>query len=298
MFNVFMEQKIVAACMFACLVLSIFLKIFLGTLYRRMIKETDNMAITNNKLLKQCKTKFLNCYELNNGIHNIPVFVDKFINRLSLGHLSFDLIYHLSGQMMLLSVVFAGIGVCQGIAAGHTLGEVLPFYIVSFLGLYLYFSVSTVVDIKGKRRMLKVNLVDYLENHLSSRMSLTRRDLEMLYGDAAGQEKQTEEGEDGERAKRKSRRKTVELMPMGGKTAGRRASGGTVRENVSYAAREAAEEMIQQALAAGTEETMQRVMQETSQPAMQASQPGVVPSGDAAVTEEELEMLLKEFLTG
>lgn len=315
MFSVFMEQRIVSACMFACLVLSIFLKIFLGTLYRHMIKETDNMAITNNKLLKQCKTKFLNCYELNNGIRNIPVFVDKFINRLSLGHLSFDLIYHLSGQLMLLSVVFAGIGACQGIAAGHTLGEVLPFYIVSILGLYLYFSVSTVVDIKGKRRMLKINLVDYLENHLSSRMSLTKRDLEMLYGDMEGQEKQAaEEGEDEERANRKSRRKTVELMPMGGKNTGRRASRGTVRETVSYAAQEAAEEMIQQAMAAGTEETRQRIMQgavpETAQRAMQEAAPetaqrtaqtaqaGPVSPGDAAVTEEELEMLLKEFLTG
>ncbi len=322
MFNVFMEQMIVTACMFSCLVLSIFLKIFLGTLYRHMIKETDNMAITNNKLLKQCKTKFLNCYELNNGIHNIPVFVDKFINRLSLGHLSFDLIYHLSGQLMLLTVVFAGIGVCQGIAAGHTLGEILPFYIVSFVGLYLYFSVSTVVDIKGKRRMLKVNLVDYLENHLSSRMNLTRRDLEMLYGDMAGQEMQAEEGEGAEKAIPRARRRTVELMPLGGKAAGRRTSRETAREAAQYTAQEAAEEMIQQAMAAGTEETAQRIMQglgaevsqrtaqeaqpeavqrtvpDTARRMAQPSQPGAASSGDAAVTEEELEMLLKEFLTG
>ena len=82
MIRVFEEQKVVTACMFTCLVLSIILKLSLGMFYRHMIKEADNMAITNNKLLKQCKMKFSNCFELNNGIHNIPVFVDKFIKFL------------------------------------------------------------------------------------------------------------------------------------------------------------------------------------------------------------------------
>ncbi|MCM1193659.1 MAG: hypothetical protein NC123_04300 [Butyrivibrio sp.] len=331
MIRIFAEQKVVSICMFACLVLSIFLKIFLGMLYRHMIKETDNMAITNNKLLKQCKTKFSNCYELNNGIRNIPVFVDKFINRLSLGHLSFDLIYHLSGQLMLLSVVFAGAGICRSIMAGRTVGAILPFYIVSFLGLYLYFSVSTVADIKGKRRVLKINLVDYLENHLSARMSVTRRDMEMLYGDAAFQEKPgAVEGPGADRRSRsKTGKKTVELMPMGGRLAQGRESRaiGAAAETSPYAARETFPEAYrggqggmtaeaspeahregQGGMAAeaspearhGEQEKAGREMaRETSGISAEGSQrtaAGLSP--DAAVTEEELEMLLKEFLTG
>ena len=135
--------------MIACLVMSLFFKVFLGMLYARMIKEADNMATTDNKLLKQCKIKFSNCYELNNGISNIPVFVDKFINRLSFGVLSFELMYHLSGQLMLLSVVFSGLGICKSIMEGRTLGAILPLYIFSLIGLYLVFSIATVVDIKN-----------------------------------------------------------------------------------------------------------------------------------------------------
>lgn len=284
MISVFREQRVVSICMFACLGLSIFLKIFLGALYRHMIKEADNMAITSNKLLKQCKIKFANCYELNNGIHNIPVFVDKFINRLSLGHFSFDLIYHLSGQLMLLSVVSAGVGICRSIMAGRTLGAVLPFYIVSFLGLYVYFSVSTVADIKGKRRVLKINLVDYLENHLSSRMSVTRRDMEMLYGDAAFQEKAA--GEEQGPGRGRTGKRTVELMPMGGRlTQGKesRTIGG-VSLNTAGAA-------VPEACRGEQEEQESGALPETLQQATGLS-------GDAAVTEEELEMLLKEFLTG
>lgn len=212
MLQVFQDEMMVTIFMLTFLVLSIFLRMLLGLLYQNMIKETDNMASTENKLLKQCKLKFANCYQLNNGVANIPVFVDKFLNRLALGPISFDTMYHLSGQTMLLSVVSAGVGICRSILNGKMLGEILPFYIVSFVGLYLYFSVSTVVDIKTKRRVLKINLVDYLENHLSARIDVTENDMEMLFG--AGR---TYGRERRQRLTSGAGRRTVELMPIGGR---------------------------------------------------------------------------------
>lgn len=247
MFRVFQEERIVTVCMLSFLGLSLFLRIFLGLLYQNMIKEADNMASTENRLLKQCKLKFANCYQLSNGVSNIPVFVDKFLNRMSLGPFTFETLYHLSGQIMLLSVVSAGVGIYRSIMAGRTLGDILPFYIVSFFGLYLYFSVSTMVDVKGKKRILKVNLVDYLENHLSPRIDVTRQDIEMLYGDG-GFEGRGAAGRLTAAGKNRGRqgRRTVELMPIATRP-----------------------------LAVGSDDT----------------------ANTAAVTEEELEELLKEFLT-
>lgn len=275
MFEIFMEEKIVTALIFFCMVLSIFLRVFLGMIYQNMIKEADNMAATNNKLLKQCKLKFANCYQLSNGVANIPIFVDKFINRLSLGHISFDLMYHLSGQAMLLSVVFSGVGICRCIMRGKTLGAILPFYIVSFLGLYLYLSVSTVVDVKGKRRKLKINLVDYLENHLSPRIDVTRQDIEMLYGEevfasAPGVTKRLKESES--RRLGKKNRKTVELMPISGKL--------TPEEKQELF--EVAERF------AGIKEETVR-----NRPVQGSLEDG---TSQPAVSEEELETLLREFL--
>ena len=153
MFTIFKEEKVITAGILVFLCLSVLVRLMLAWMYHTMIRETDNMATTGNRLLKQCKVKFANCYQLNGGVSNIPVFVDKFLNRLSFGHLSFDAWYHLSGQCMLFSVIFAGVGICKGILDGRMLGEILPFYIASFLGLYLYFSLSALVDIKGKRRV-------------------------------------------------------------------------------------------------------------------------------------------------
>lgn len=202
MFTIFKEEKVITAGILVFLCLSVLVRLMLAWMYHTMIRETDNMATTGNRLLKQCKVKFANCYQLNGGVSNIPVFVDKFLNRLSFGHLSFDAWYHLSGQCMLFSVIFAGVGICKGILDGRMLGEILPFYIASFLGLYLYFSLSALVDIKGKRRVLKTNLIDYLENHLSGRIPVTEQDYERLYG-----------------ASKLSGRRTVELMPIRGRAA-------------------------------------------------------------------------------
>ena len=202
MFTIFKEEKVITAGILVFLCLSVLVRLMLAWMYHTMIRETDNMATTGNRLLKQCKVKFANCYQLNGGVSNIPVFVDKFLNRLSFGHLSFDAWYHLSGQCMLFSVVFAGVGICKGILDGRMLGEILPFYIASFLGLYLYFSLSALVDIKGKQRVLKTNLIDYLENHLSGRIPVTEQDYERLYG-----------------ASKLPSRRTVELMPIRGRAA-------------------------------------------------------------------------------
>lgn len=301
MFRVFQEEKLITAGMFVCLGLSIVFRVLLGLLYRNMIKEADNMAATKNKLLKQCKTKFASCYQMSNGVANIPVFVDKFLNRMALGRLSFDTIYHLSGQLMLLSVVFAGIGICKCIMGGRTVGDILPFYIVSFFGLYAYFSISTVVDVRGKKRVLKVNLVDYLENHLSPRIEVTRQDIEMLYGESAFEEKKEPYGriQGGRSSRGRSRRsgrgiparpegkRTVELMPFGS----RLAAGGE----------EMAEEKTAEQSAFAVKETMQNRPPEQMTPPLSPLQPtagdSAQPDHSTEVTEEELEALLKEFLT-
>lgn len=290
MFDIFMEEKVITGLMLGCLVLSILFRVFLGLLYQNMIREADNMATTRNKMLKQCKLKFANCYQLSNGVANIPVFVDKFLNKLSFGHLSYNMMYHLSGQAMLLSVVFSGVGICKSIVDGRTLGDILPFYIVSFLGLYLYFSVSTVVDIRGRRRVLKVNLVDYLENHLSPRIDVTRQDIEMLYGEeifesVPGVTKRSVNT--GKSRNRKSNgkigvsnidvsnsakgKKTVELMPIGDRLTPEE------KRDLIAVAEEFAEDGEGNAHGRQTPEYME---EETGQ----------TPSG------EELESLLREFL--
>lgn len=156
--------------------LSVICQIVAGVLYQSMIQETDNMSATNNKLLKQCKLKFVNCFQLNSGVANVPIFVDKFMNRMKVGILTLPGLSNFAGQMILLSVLLCGIGLYRRIVDGRHMVELFPYYIVSFFGLYAYFSISSLVDIKGKREILKVNIIDYLENHMVNRLKVIPRE--------------------------------------------------------------------------------------------------------------------------
>lgn len=177
----FLENKELVAMTIILLLLSILCRFITGIFLNSLIREAENMSTTQNRLLKQCKVKFRNCYKLNDGVPNIPVFVDKFMGKIQIGRISVDGLAHLSGQLMLLAVLSAGLGACAAIIDGKTVGEILPFYLMSFLGLYLYFSISDLVDLEGKKELLKISLTDFLENHMAPRLAILEES-EMLAG--------------------------------------------------------------------------------------------------------------------
>lgn len=158
------------------MVLSILYQIMIGIMYQKMIQATDMMSGQENKLLKQCKERFITCYQMNNGVPNVSVFVDKYINRIRVMGMSTTMMKHISGQLMLAGVFVAGIGACKGIIDGVRFIRLVPFYIVSLFGIYTYLSVSSFVDMPGKRQTLKINLTDYLENHIARRIELGFQD--------------------------------------------------------------------------------------------------------------------------
>lgn len=170
--------------MIVLLLLSIFSHIMIGVLYQKMIKEAENMQLTEDYNLKTCMTKFSNFYRINAGITNIPVFVDQYLNHMRLGPIPMYLLNHIPGQFVLLTVFLGGLGACREIIEGATIGDLLPYYMISLLGLYVYFSVIAIVDIPNKMFLLKTNIVEYLENEMLSQLkkekeeSKTRRAME------------------------------------------------------------------------------------------------------------------------
>ena len=177
MIGMFLKHKYLAGAIIGLLSLSIICQIIMGVLFHIMIRESGNMPATKNKSLKKCKLKYINCYKLNGRMVNTSVFVDKFIQKITFLKMPLIRLSHISGQLMMLSVLVTGITICFTLAAGDTLFQIIPYYLSSILGLYLYFSISGLVDIQGKKKILKTNLVDYLENHLAPRLEVERENL-------------------------------------------------------------------------------------------------------------------------
>lgn len=164
------NQSLIMTISIVLMVIGVLYQVAIGIAYQKMIQATDTMLGTDNKLLKQCKERFIQCYKLNGGVSNIPIFVDKYINRIHFWGMSVNFIKHLSGQIMMAGVFVAGFGVCKGIIEGKRFVDLLPFYIVSLFGIYLFLSISSIVDMPGRRKILKTNLTDYLENHIAERL--------------------------------------------------------------------------------------------------------------------------------
>ena len=168
--TIILQHKIIMSIVLILFVLATMIQVVLSRYYTLLIVETENMSTTEVAILCQCKRKFTNSYRLHNGIMNVSVFVEKYINKIHMGKLKMTTWKHISGQLILLSVFTAGVGACHGIIQGSTLGEILPFYIVSMFGLYFYFAISGAVDVGEKREILKTNLLDYLENHMGNKL--------------------------------------------------------------------------------------------------------------------------------
>jgi hypothetical protein len=180
MFTLFLQHKNFMILILSLLSLSIICQIAIGVMYHRLIRETENMSATKNKALQQLKLKFSGRSQINEGVSNVSVFVDKFLNQLKIGALPLSFLKHVSGQLVMLAVLAAGIGTCLSIVGGGGFFDVAPFYAVSFLGLYCYFAISSLIDIPGKIKILRTNLIDYLENHLANRLEQTKLDIQLV----------------------------------------------------------------------------------------------------------------------
>lgn len=173
MFGIFERHPYLSIGIVAVIIISIILQMIIGNVLGRMVNEAENMASTENKQLKQCKLKFVNCYRLNDGMGNVTVFVERFLEKIMVGKMKISSMHRLSGQLILFSVLLSGVGAARGIVLGETIGQILPFYVIAFLGLYLYFVSTSFAGIEEKKLSLKFSLVDYLENHMVGRLKQT-----------------------------------------------------------------------------------------------------------------------------
>lgn len=144
--------------------LGVISKLVTSSLYKRLVKETGNMALTRNKNLRALKQRTENMLLLNTGIRNMEAYIEKQIYSFRVWKLSLDSWDNLSVQAMILCFLIGGIS-----AFGAYWYRCDSYYIVLYgtvgilSGLLLVF-VDNSVNISLKRQCLVDSLVDYVEN--------------------------------------------------------------------------------------------------------------------------------------
>ena len=130
------------------------------------------MSYTKNNVLRQCRQKYINYYKLNGKMTNTAVFVDKFLKKITFLKIPLTKYIHFSAQLMFFFILSTGISIFMQLSLGKTLFDMMPYYLISILGLYLYFSVSGIINLEERKKAIKINLIDFLDNHLSPRLQV------------------------------------------------------------------------------------------------------------------------------
>ncbi len=155
----------------AVCVLGILSRMTARSLYKRLIKQTDNMALTKNRCLRDLKQKAENTYRLNQGIQNTRAYLEKQLNGYRFLGLTLNGWGNLSGQFTILSFLLGGIA-----AFGSYWYRCDSYYIVLYgtaglLSGLLTLFVDCGVNLGEQKNQLMNALQDYLENSLFHRLA-------------------------------------------------------------------------------------------------------------------------------
>ena len=140
-------------------------KLITRSLYKRLLKETDNMAMTRNKNLQNLKQRLENTCRLGQNIVNTQAYLDKQIDGFSFLHISLDAWNGVSMEMVLLGLLT---GAAEAFLAYWY--ELDASYIVLYAsaavmsGLFLAFIESCFqIDQKQQRRRADRKCQEFLE---------------------------------------------------------------------------------------------------------------------------------------
>lgn len=155
----------------AVCVLGLLSRLTARSLYRRLMKETDNMTLTKNRFLREFKQKTENTYRLNQGINNTQVYLEKQLASYRFLGLSLSGWGNLSSQMTVLCFLLGGLA-----AFGAYWYRCDNYYIVLYGTIGILTGLLTLfldcgVNLQEKRTQLLAVMQDYLENSMFNRLA-------------------------------------------------------------------------------------------------------------------------------
>ena len=164
-----MNHKVAGIILMAGIV-SLLLQFFLACAMSGYVKASANMKTTRKKLLLNLKNQFETIYGMDYQVHNISVYVEKYLLKLRV--LGFSLSFWeklpvaTAGVVTLLA---AGDWWYGGFRQGRMEGRMslLTAYGLVMVCLFVFYHIF---GIKSKKEQVQIQLVDYLENYLTNRL--------------------------------------------------------------------------------------------------------------------------------
>ncbi len=155
----------------AICVLGLLSRVMARSLYKRLIRETDNMTLTKNRYLRELKQKAENAYRLNQGIQNTEAYLEKQLMNYRFFGLTLNGWGNLSNQFTVLCFLAGGAAAFLSYWYRCDNYYIVLYGTVGILaGLFTLF-VDCGVNLTERKLQLLNALQDYLENSLFHRLS-------------------------------------------------------------------------------------------------------------------------------
>lgn len=164
------ENNIIIYTFAVLCVIGILVRFILDMVHIYLVKESDKLGNTKNKLLKHMKMKFEACYKLNIGVNNVDTFVDKSLTKYRFCGILLSTWENFSGQVLLLSFLIIPISAIFGVVFEISREQILYTGAVGILAGAALILVDKMTNLQVKKQMIRLNLLDYLENFCKVRL--------------------------------------------------------------------------------------------------------------------------------
>lgn len=141
-----------------------------AAVYGTLIKASNEMGNSKNRLMRMLCLKFETFYKLKIGVNNVDIFVDKYVNKQKFGGILLSTWEKLGGQMTLLSLAGAVLGSVWGYLLHCGQEVILYTFLCGMTVTFVLIIFDNLLNISGKKQTLRVNMQDYLENYLKAKL--------------------------------------------------------------------------------------------------------------------------------
>ena len=148
----------------------IMVRLAAGSFYKRLIRESSNLALAKNRYLRALRQNAEDTYRINMGMNNTRVYLERQIYSLRFMGISLQGFENLGGQLTLLCFLAGGAA-----AFLSYWNRSDNYYIVLYGVMGIFGGMATVfvdygVNLEAKRQHLLTCLQDHVENVMWSRM--------------------------------------------------------------------------------------------------------------------------------
>lgn len=168
--NEILRGDIIRYVIIGTTVLAVLFKVIESFIYIGLLKQAENIPNSKNKLIKQMKLKYENCYKLNLGVNNVNAFVDKYMHKHRVCGISMHSFVRLPIMIMLFNIILgtaSGV-LCYMMGLSDRVGALYELY--GAASAVLIILSGLLLDTGYKRRLVRINLVEFFDNSFANHL--------------------------------------------------------------------------------------------------------------------------------